>query len=391
MISAVSRERQGPLRDLRVVELAGLAPVPFGAMLLADLGADVLRIDRPSASGFEAFTAALGRGRRSVALDLKHDGAADVVLRLVERADALIEGFRPGVMERLGLGPDACLGRNERLVYARMTGWGQDGPLASQPGHDLNYVALSGALGAIGRAGELPVPPLNLVGDFGGGGMLLALGVVSAVLEARSSGRGQVVDAAMTDGSALLMTMIYGARNAGLWSTERGTNLLDGGAPFYDVYATSDGGAVAVGCLEPSFYAELLRLLDLERPELADHTDRERWPAIREALTEKFARRDERRSGRRCSKDRRRASRPSSTSTRLPGTRTTSRGVRSTRPTAGCCRCPRRGSAAHPRRDRAPPRPREPIPRPRSRTGASARRRSGRCVEDSVAYTAAPG
>lgn len=289
MISAVSRERQGPLRDLRVVELAGLAPVPFGAMLLADLGADVLRIDRPSASGFEAFTAALGRGRRSVALDLKHDGAADVVLRLVERADALIEGFRPGVMERLGLGPDVCVGRNERLVYARMTGWGQDGPLASQPGHDLNYVALSGALGAIGRAGELPVPPLNLVGDFGGGGMLLALGVVSAVLEARSSGRGQVVDAAMTDGSALLMTMIYGARNAGLWSTERGTNLLDGGAPFYDMYVTSDGGVVAVGCLEPSFYAELLRLLDLERPELADHTDRERWPAIRKALTETFA------------------------------------------------------------------------------------------------------
>ena len=291
MISAVTGERQGPLRDLRVVELAGLAPVPFGAMLLADLGADVVRIDRPSSSGFEPLTAALGRGRRSVALDLKREGAAEVVLRLVERADALIEGFRPGVMERLGLGPDTCLGRNERLVYARMTGWGQDGPLASQPGHDLNYVALSGALGAIGRAGEPPIPPLNLVGDFGGGGMLLAFGVVSAVLEARSSGRGQVVDAAMTDGSALLMTMIFGARNAGLWSTERGTNLLDGGAPFYDVYATSDGGAVAIGCLEPRFYAELLRLLDLERPELADHTDRERWPDIRAALTERFANR----------------------------------------------------------------------------------------------------
>jgi alpha-methylacyl-CoA racemase len=289
MISVVSGERQGPLRDVRVVELAGLAPVPFGAMLLADLGADVVRIDRPAAIGFEPFTAALGRGRRSVVLDLKHEGAAEVVLRLVERADALVEGFRPGVMERLRLGPDTCLGRNERLVYARMTGWGQDGPLASQPGHDLNYVALSGALGAIGRAGELPVPPLNLVGDFGGGGMLLALGVVSAILEARSSGRGQVVDAAMTEGSALLMTMIYGARNAGLWSQERGTNLLDGGAPFYDVYATSDGGAVAVGCLEPRFYAELLRLLDLERPGLADHTDRERWPAIRDALAETFA------------------------------------------------------------------------------------------------------
>jgi alpha-methylacyl-CoA racemase len=289
MISAVSGERHGPLHDLRVVELAGLAPVPFGAMMLADLGADVLRIDRPEASGFEPLTEALGRGRRSVALDLKREGAAEVVLRLVERADALLEGFRPGVTERLGLGPDVCLGRNERLVYARMTGWGQDGPLAQQPGHDLNYVALSGALGAIGRAGELPVPPLNLVGDFGGGGLLLALGVVSAVLEARRSGRGQVVDVAMTDGSALLLTMLYGARNAGLWSTLRGTNLLDGGAPFYDVYATADGGAVAIGCLEPRFYAELLRLLDLERPELADHTDRERWPAIRAALAEAFA------------------------------------------------------------------------------------------------------
>jgi alpha-methylacyl-CoA racemase len=289
MISAVSGERQGPLRDLRVVELAGLAPVPFGAMLLADLGADVVRIDRPTARDFEPLTAALGRGRRSVALDLKRDGAAEVVLRLVERADALVEGFRPGVMERLGLGPDVCLVRNERLVYARLTGWGQDGPLASQPGHDLNYVALSGALGAIGRAGDLPVPPLNLLGDFGGGGMLLALGVVSAVLEARSSGRGQVVDAAMTDGSALLMTMTYGAHGAGLWSTERGTNLLDGGAPFYDVYATADGRAVAVACLEARFYAQLLRVLGLERPELADHTDVASWPAIRAALTEAFA------------------------------------------------------------------------------------------------------
>jgi alpha-methylacyl-CoA racemase len=289
MITAVNGERQGPLRDLRVVELAGLAPVPFGAMLLADLGAEVLRVDRPAGGGFEPLTSALGRGRRSVAIDLKRDGGAEVVLRLVERADALVEGFRPGVMERLGLGPDVCLARNERLVYARTTGWGQDGPLASRPGHDLNYVALSGALGAIGRSGELPVPPLNLVGDFAGGGMLLALGVVSGVLEARSSGRGQVIDAAMTDGSALLMTMIYGARNAGLWSTERGTNLLDGGAPFYDVYATADGRAVAVACLEQRFYAELLRLLDLERPELADHTNRECWPAIRAALTDAFA------------------------------------------------------------------------------------------------------
>ena len=192
-------------------------------------------------------------------------------------------------MERLGLGPDVCLARNERLVYGRMTGWGQDGPLARQAGHDIDYIALSGALGAMGRRGEPPVPPLNLVGDFGGGGMLLAFGIVSAVLEARSSGQGQVVDAAMVDGSALLLTMVYEARNLGLWTLERGTNLLDGGAPFYDVYATSDGGAMAVGCLEPAFYAELLRVLELDRPGLRDHTDPARWPDIRAALTEAFA------------------------------------------------------------------------------------------------------
>jgi len=282
--------RQGPLRELRVVELAGLGPTPFAAMALADLGADVIRIDRPQPTDVGVADAALARGRPSVVLDLKHERAAEVVLRLVEQADALIEGYRPGVMERLGLGPEPCLARNQRLVYGRMTGWGQTGPLASSPGHDLNYIALTGALASIGRAGELPVPPLNLVGDFGGG-LLLAFGIVSAVLEARTSGRGQVVDAAMTDGSALLMTMTYGLRNAGLWSLERGANLLDGGAPFYDVYATEDGGAVAVGCLEPRFYAELMRLLDLDRPELRDHLDRTTWPAIRTALTEAFARR----------------------------------------------------------------------------------------------------
>lgn len=285
---AVSAERQGPLRDLRIVELAGVGAAPFAAMLLADLGADVIRIDRPPAEGLH-LDDRLGRGRPSVALDLKHAGTAEVVLRLVEQADALVEGFRPGVMERLGLGPDACRARNPRLVYGRMTGWGQTGPFAELPGHDINYVALSGALGSIGRRGELPVPPLNLVGDFGGGGMLLALGIVSAVLEARSSGRGQVVDAAMTDGAALLTTMVHGLRNAGLWSTQRGVNLLDGGAPFYDVYATADGSAVSVGCLEPKFYAELLRLLDLERTELRDHLDPATWPGIRAALTEAFA------------------------------------------------------------------------------------------------------
>jgi alpha-methylacyl-CoA racemase len=260
-------------------------------MLLADLGADVIRIDRRPDGDAHALSEVLGRGRRSVALDLKNQAGVEVVLRLVERADALVEGYRPGVMERLGLGPDVCLARNERLVYGRMTGWGQEGPLARQAGHDIDYIALSGALGAIGRPDALPVPPLNLVGDFGGGGMLLAFGIVSAALEARASGRGQVVDAAMVDGSALLLTMAYEARNLGLWSLERGTNLLDGGAPFYDVYATADGGAIAVGCLEPAFYAELLRVLDLDRPELQDHTDRDRWPAIRAALTDAFARR----------------------------------------------------------------------------------------------------
>jgi len=282
-------ERSGPLRDLRVIELAGIGAAPFGAMLLADLGADVLRIDRLPPDDVDLLPDVLLRGRRSVALDLKQPAAVGVVLRLVERADALIEGFRPGVTERLGLGPDVCLARNGRLVYARMTGWGQTGPLAQAAGHDIDYIALSGALAAIGRRGELPVPPLNLVGDFGGGGMLLAFGLVSAVLEARGSGTGQVVDVAMTDGAALLLTMAYEARNAGLWSLERGTNLLDGGAPFYDTYATADGRAVAVGCLEPQFYAELLRVLELDRPELRDHMRPERWPAIRAALTEAFA------------------------------------------------------------------------------------------------------
>jgi alpha-methylacyl-CoA racemase len=282
-------ERSGPLRDLRVIELAGIGAAPFGAMLLADLGADVLRIDRPPSHDDVGLPDVLRRGRRSIALDLKQPAAVEVVLRLVERAEALIEGFRPGVTERLGLGPDECLARNERLVYGRMTGWGQTGPLADTAGHDIDYIAVSGALDAIGRRGELPVPPLNLVGDFGGGGMLLALGLVSAVLAARDSGRGQVVDAAMTDGAALLMTMAYKARNAGFWSAERGKNLLDGGAPFYDTYATADGRAMAVGALEPRFYGELLRVLGLDRPELRDHLRPENWPAIRAALTEAFA------------------------------------------------------------------------------------------------------
>jgi alpha-methylacyl-CoA racemase len=222
------------------------------------------------------------RGRRTLALDLKRPGAADAVLRVVESADVLIEGNRPGVAERLGLGPDACFARNPHLVYGRMTGWGQDGPLASAPGHDLNYIALTGALHAIG--GERPVVPLNLVGDFGGGGMLLAVGVLAALL----SGEGQVVDAAMTDGAALLMTLMYGLRAGGAWRDERGTNVLDGGAPFYDVYETADGGWMSVGCLEPQFFVELLRRVGLEDVDAASQMDRSRWPALRERLAAVF-------------------------------------------------------------------------------------------------------
>jgi alpha-methylacyl-CoA racemase len=231
----------GPLAGIRVIELAGIGPGPFCAMVLADLGADVIRVDRPAPAGLSiGGDDVLTRGRRSVAVDLKHAGGAEVVLRMAETADALLEGYRPGVAERLGIGPDACLERNPRLVYGRMTGWGQDGPLAAAPGHDLNYIALTGALHAIG--GERPVVPLNLVGDFGGGGMLLAVGMLAALLEARTSGSGQVVDAAMTDGASLLMTLMYGLLRGGSWTDARAANLLDGGAPFYAVYETADGG-----------------------------------------------------------------------------------------------------------------------------------------------------
>jgi alpha-methylacyl-CoA racemase len=266
-----------PLDGVRVIELAGIGPTPFCTMLLADLGADVLRVQRPDAPE-EPWNDALGRGKHPFPLDLKADGAAETVLHLVKHAHVLVEGFRPGVAERLGVGPEPCLARNPKLVYGRMTGWGQDGPYSGMAGHDIDYIALTGALAAIGK------PPLNLVGDFGGGGLVLALGIVAALL----AGEGQVVDAAMTDGSALLMTMTYGLFNAGLWTTEPGTNLLDGGAPFYDVYETADGRHVAVGAIEPRFYAELLRVLGLDDPALADNTNREAWPAIRAALAAAF-------------------------------------------------------------------------------------------------------
>jgi len=255
----------GPLAGLRVVELTGLGPAPFAAMLLADLGADVLRVDRPGARPFVAAPEhdLLARGRRSVAVDLKDPAGAELVLRLVERADVLLEGYRPGVTERLGIGPEPCLARNPALVYGRMTGWGQEGPLASTAGHDVGYIAVTGALHAIGRAGGPPQIPLNLVGDFGGGAMYLVVGVLAALLEARAGGRGQVVDAAIVDGTAHLATMVVGMLAAGAWQDSRGVNLLDSGTPWYDVYETADGGHLAVGALEPRFYAELIGRLGL--------------------------------------------------------------------------------------------------------------------------------
>jgi len=251
----------GPLTGIRIVEFAGIGPAPFCGMMLADMGAEVIRINRPGTKE-DSFNV-LNRSRTSVEIDLKSAAGVERAMGFIEGADALIEGFRPGVMERLGLGPDACAARNPRLVFGRMTGWGQTGPLADAAGHDINYIALTGALHAIGRAGENPPPPLNLIGDFGGGGMLLAFGVVCGILEARLSGHGQVVDAAMTDGAALLMAMIYGRKSAGQWSNQRESNLLDGGSHFYDTYACADGKWVAVGAIEPQFYSLLLEKLGI--------------------------------------------------------------------------------------------------------------------------------
>jgi len=281
----------GPLSGVRVIEIASLAPAPFGCMILADLGADVLRIDRAERCGPDAPQPSdpLSRGRRSIGLNLKDPAAIDVLLRLVAEADVLVEGFRPGVAERLGFGPEVCAARNPRLIFARMTGWGQDGPLAPTAGHDIDYIAISGALGMVGRAGESPVPPVNLIGDFGGGGMLLALGILAAMIERAGSGQGQVVDAAMVDGSALLTSFVYGLRAAGGWQDSRGTNLLDGGAPFYDTYATADGQYVAVGALEPQFYAALLQGLGLADAGLPPQHDRQRWPELRQRFTDAFA------------------------------------------------------------------------------------------------------
>ena len=283
----------GPLEGVRILELAGIGPAPLCAMLLADMGATVLRIERMQAG--EAVLPVpraadvIGRGRESLAIDLKQPAGRELLLRLVEASDGLIEGFRPGVAERLGIGPEDCAARNPRLVYGRMTGWGQDGPLAQSAGHDINYIALSGALGSMGREGQGPVPPLNLVGDYGGGTMFLAFGMVCALLERARSGRGQVVDAAMVDGASVLTSMFYALRAAGQWSDTPGTNLLDSGAPFYDTYRCACGRHVAVGALEPKFFATLARLIGLEERFVRGQYDRALWPAMRERLTAIFA------------------------------------------------------------------------------------------------------
>lgn len=279
----------GPLQGMRVIEMVGLGPGPFCSMMLADMGAQVIRIDRPGRRGTtDARYDVMARGRRSLVLDLKKPGGVEAVLELLERADVLIEGFRPGVMEKMGLGPDVCLPRRPSLVYGRMTGWGQDGPLASAAGHDLNYIALSGALHAMGRADGSPAPPLNLVGDFGGGGMLLAFGILAGVYESQRSGQGQVIDAAMTDGSALLGAMFHGMKAAGKWSNRRAANMLDGGAHFYDTYTCADGKYISVGAIEPQFYAELRERCGLNDPAFDRQNDPESWPALKEKLAELF-------------------------------------------------------------------------------------------------------
>ena len=282
----------GPLAGIKVVEVAGIGPGPYGAMLLADLGADVVRVDRAgNVSGGDPAQPPgdlLARGRRSVGVDLKHPDGVATVLDLVAGADVLVEGFRPGVMERLGLGPDTCLERNPALVYARMTGWGQEGPYASAAGHDINYIALAGVLEPLGRAGEQPTAPINLVGDFGGGGMLLAFGICAALLEARGSGQGQVIDAAMIDGAASLMTMTWSFKAMGLWQDQRGTNMLDTGAHYYDTYETADGKYVSIGSIEPQFYAELLRLTEIDPASLPSQHDRSRWPELKERFAAVF-------------------------------------------------------------------------------------------------------
>jgi len=286
----------GPLSDLRVIELAGIGPGPHAAMILGDLGADVVRLERPAAQSIPGHTVDRTdmtlRNRRSVAADLKTDDGRTLALKLISKADVLIEGYRPGVTERLGLGPEACFHINEKLIYARMTGWGQTGPRSQRAGHDINYISLNGVLHAVGRPGERPVPPLNLAGDFGGGSMFLIVGIFAALWERGVSGKGQIIDAAMIDGSSVLVQMMWSMRSLGLWSDERGTNLLDGGAPFYDTYECADGRHVAVGAIEPQFYAEMLAGLGLDSTDLPAQNDQSHWPDLRARLANAFASRD---------------------------------------------------------------------------------------------------
>jgi len=282
----------GPLSGIRIIEIAGIGPGPFCGMMLADHGAEVIRVDRTPA-GPALFGSSvkdvLNRSRKGISVNLKSPEGTELVRRLCRSADGLIEGFRPGVMERLGLGPDVLLQDNPKLVYGRMTGWGQDGPYAHTAGHDINYIALSGALHAIGRAGEKPLPPINLVGDFGGGGMMLAFGMVAALLKARETGAGQVVDCAMTEGSAVLMSMMYSIRSSGHWTDKRGSNIIDSGAHFYDTYETSDGRFISLGAVEPQFYRQLLELLGLSHDEeFQVQMDARRWPRLKDRLTELF-------------------------------------------------------------------------------------------------------
>jgi alpha-methylacyl-CoA racemase len=289
----------GPLEGVRIVELAGIGPAPFCAMLLSDMGAEVIRLDRAANVGHDDSRVGgppgeeyrfnlLARGRRNIAIDLKRKAGAEAALRLIDKADALIEGFRPGVMERLGLGPDICLARNKKLVYGRMTGWGQDGPIAHTAGHDINYISLSGVLYSIGEAGGPPVPPLNLVGDFGGGALYLAMGVLAGIISARATGQGQVIDCSMVEGSASLMTMMYAALASGAWNEERGANRTDGGAHYYRVYETKDGEHVSVGSIEPQFYTLLLQHTGLEGEPLPEQTDRLHWPEMQQRLQRIF-------------------------------------------------------------------------------------------------------
>lgn len=279
----------GPLAGLRVIELAGIGPGPHAAQILGDLGADVVRVERPPKFDSGPSKDTMLRNRRSVTADLKSAEGRDLVLKLVAKADVLIEGFRPGVTERLGLGPADCATVNARLIYGRMTGWGQTGPRARQAGHDINYISLNGLLHAIGRKGDRPVPPLNMTGDFGGGSLFLLVGILAALWERQQSGHGQVIDAAMVDGSSMLSAMMWSFRSQGLWTDERGTNMLDTGAPYYDTYTCADGRYVAVGSIEPQFFAELLARLGLDPAGLPEQNDRSRWPELRAKLTEAFA------------------------------------------------------------------------------------------------------